>query len=306
VLREKIVEKLIVLSQRTPFRGSGGYTREALAIKGRTEDFPQADLEASQFGEFFSYFSMPEITGWFRNKVVLDLGSGYGGKTVEYVMTLGAREVHGIEPVEKHVYLSEQYAKARNVTNCHFKVCDQNIIPFADESFDAVVSHDVLEHVADPRITLQEIHRVLKPKGKLFMVFPPYHGLRSHHLDYITKLPGLHLVFPPDVIVRAINRILSSPGGERFGTQLQTGPTLSYNKARQCLPTLNGLTSREFTAMLDGFSIVELRQLPLFISYREKLLGSLLYFVISQIRKCNDLTRDMLSSSLSCILEKRG
>lgn len=47
-------------------------------------------------------------------------------------------------------------------------------LPFADRSFDCVVSFGVLEHVKSDRDSLAEIHRILKPGGVLFIAFLPY------------------------------------------------------------------------------------------------------------------------------------
>lgn len=47
-------------------------------------------------------------------------------------------------------------------------------LPFADASFDCVVSFGVLEHVHSDRDSLLEIHRVLRSGGILFVVFLPY------------------------------------------------------------------------------------------------------------------------------------
>jgi SAM-dependent methyltransferase len=45
-------------------------------------------------------------------------------------------------------------------------------LPFEDEKFDLVLSHEVLEHVADDRRCLEEITRVLKPGGRLVLFVP--------------------------------------------------------------------------------------------------------------------------------------
>ncbi|MBU0732493.1 class I SAM-dependent methyltransferase [Patescibacteria group bacterium] len=46
-------------------------------------------------------------------------------------------------------------------------------LPFADNSFDVVVSHAFLHHVDDLRLTLKEIYRVLKPGGKYIATGEP-------------------------------------------------------------------------------------------------------------------------------------
>jgi SAM-dependent methyltransferase len=57
-----------------------------------------------------------------------------------------------------------------------------NALPFADASFDAAVSADVLCHAAvDPRAALAELARVLRPGGRLVVNMPAYQWLLSAH-----------------------------------------------------------------------------------------------------------------------------
>ena len=62
-------------------------------------------------------------------------------------------------------------------------VCDITAIPEPDDSFDAILCTEVLEHVPDPTNALDEFARLLKPGGKLILTAPfaslvhfaPYH-----------------------------------------------------------------------------------------------------------------------------------
>lgn len=60
------------------------------------------------------------------------------------------------------------------------------VLPFKDNSFDAIISVAVLEHVKDPWLCAQEIIRVLKPGGDLFCCVPflqPLHGYPHHYYN---------------------------------------------------------------------------------------------------------------------------
>jgi SAM-dependent methyltransferase len=59
-------------------------------------------------------------------------------------------------------------------------------LPFKDESFDAVLSLNVLEHVKDPFQSAREIMRVMKPGAELMCVAPflqPLHGYPHHYFN---------------------------------------------------------------------------------------------------------------------------
>jgi ubiquinone/menaquinone biosynthesis C-methylase UbiE len=54
---------------------------------------------------------------------------------------------------------------------------DVQQLPFADDSFDVIVSCETIEHVPDVRMALLEMHRVTRPGGKLFLTTPNYLNL---------------------------------------------------------------------------------------------------------------------------------
>lgn len=56
-------------------------------------------------------------------------------------------------------------------TEANFVRCNLPL-PFPDNFFDFVVSNHVIEHVSEPEIHLQEIHRVLRPDGVAYLATP--------------------------------------------------------------------------------------------------------------------------------------
>lgn len=61
-------------------------------------------------------------------------------------------------------------------------------LPFADATFDVVVSCDVLCQVSDPAGAAREIHRCLKPGGVAVLTMPAYQWMYSYHDREVANL----------------------------------------------------------------------------------------------------------------------
>ena len=62
-------------------------------------------------------------------------------------------------------------------------------LPFPDAAFDVAWCSEVLEHLFDPAFALREMHRVLRPGGRL-LVTVPYHGGLKNVLDVASRPYG--------------------------------------------------------------------------------------------------------------------
>jgi SAM-dependent methyltransferase len=72
---------------------------------------------------------------------------------------------------------------------------DAHFLPFADESLDAVYSNAVLEHVQRPWRVAEEIHRVLRPGGKVFINVPFLNVIHDTHDYFRFTDKGLEILF---------------------------------------------------------------------------------------------------------------
>ena len=64
-------------------------------------------------------------------------------------------------------------------------LCDGRTIPLPDESFDFVVSYQVLEHVTSIERVFNECVRILKPGGIMYHVCPNYFSFYEGHFKVI-------------------------------------------------------------------------------------------------------------------------
>jgi SAM-dependent methyltransferase/uncharacterized small protein (DUF1192 family) len=111
---------------------------------------------------------------------VLDAGCGIGyGSAI--LAEAGAEEVVGIDIAEDVI----EAARAHESAEIHFEVGDVRELPFDDESFDAVVSFEVIEHVAEHEVALGEFARVLRSGGIVAVSSPnpaTYPAGNPHHV----------------------------------------------------------------------------------------------------------------------------
>lgn len=125
----------------------------------------------------------------FKDKKVLDLGSGHGGMALEIAKRGG--NVFGLEPCKPWRIIAQERAKELSLDNkVQFLDGNAEELPFETNSFDYIVSLQVLEHVASPRKVIEEIKRVLHPQGMAYISCENYLAFREQHY----RLPWLPLL----------------------------------------------------------------------------------------------------------------
>jgi SAM-dependent methyltransferase len=107
---------------------------------------------------------------------VLDAGCGTGGLLAALHRRMPSLSLIGVE------WSAEAASRATGKSGVPVARGSVNSLPFADARFDAVVTADVLCHAAvEPMAALTEIHRVLRPGGRLVVNMPAYAWLLSAH-----------------------------------------------------------------------------------------------------------------------------
>ncbi len=240
----------------------------------------------------------------FNGKDVLDLGCGHGGRTAYYALEGDPRSIVGVEITPARIRVA--FNSARRLCSNKgmlFAAGVGEALPFQSESFDAIVSYDVFEHVGDLQAVLRECHRVLRRGGRLYALFPPYYGPRAHHLDFVTTLPFLHHVFRPRVLVDAANRILQERPNLRDSPL--PAPSRSY-LGREVLPRLNGTTERDFRRLVfeSPFKIDEIALLPFAWGPGGTAKRAVRAFCRVMLSLPWPFTRDLFVGTIRCILRK--
>jgi SAM-dependent methyltransferase len=94
---------------------------------------------------------------------MLDVGCGPGTITADFARRV--TRVTALEVTDAALDLARAEIARQELTNVDFAVGDVHALDFADDTFDVVHAHQVLQHVADPVAALREMRRVAKPGG---------------------------------------------------------------------------------------------------------------------------------------------
>jgi methionine biosynthesis protein MetW len=162
---------------------------------------------------------------------VLDFGCGDGAHASSFVLSQQCSYT-GVD-VSQHAVAM---CRAKGLEAAAYS--PEAPLPFHSESFDNVLSFEVLEHLFDPETALQEIRRVLRPEGRLIGSVP-------------------NSVYLASRLLMALGRF--SPGGSP-ATSLQTpwkDPHIRFFSKRTLLLLLRQLGFRDCLVVGHDFSFID-------------------------------------------------
>jgi SAM-dependent methyltransferase len=136
-----------------------------------------AELEENHFwfrGRRTIFFDLieRELGGARSDLDILEVGCGPGGMMPP--LTRYGR-VHGLDIAHDAL----RYCQTRGFANV--ATASGTELPFDDASFDVVALFDTIEHIPDDKKVLEEVHRILKPGGFVFISVPAYQFLYSQN-----------------------------------------------------------------------------------------------------------------------------
>lgn len=108
-----------------------------------------------------------------QEKSILDIGCGTGGNAM-LLKEFGT--VMGLDDSKEALRLAQGEGGFSKLV-----LGEINKLPFDENVFDCITLLDVLEHVNDEKLALDECKRVLKPGGGLIITVPAYQWLWSGH-----------------------------------------------------------------------------------------------------------------------------
>ncbi len=116
-----------------------------------------------------------------KDQRVLDVGCGMGA-TVDFLRKEFGIEAFGIDPSEKLINLGKQQNNLPLISG------RGELLPYENESFDAVFAECTLSLMDNYQKTIQEIHRILKPEG--FIIIS---DVFAKNPEYIEELKNINV-----------------------------------------------------------------------------------------------------------------
>lgn len=158
---------------------------------------------------------------------VLDVGCG-PGLIANYLACHQARAIHGIDIGAVSVAAAKA---AGDPTHTTFLVYDGAHVPYPENTFDAVLCIEVIEHVQDDNGLISEIVRVLRPGGVLLLSTPDAAvedlNSKEHHVRHYTATQLIDLIERSGLQIQQLAHRYHPIGAFMDGVLMRFGPKVA-------------------------------------------------------------------------------
>ncbi len=198
------------------------------------------------------------IYGQYRlreNDRILELGCGNGSMWTDHALPAGAELI--LTDFSEGMLASAQ-ANVGVRDGISFRQADIQQIPYADESFDAVIANMMLYHVPDLRKALSEVLRVLKPGGIFYCATSGTNGITEYVQgllkDYGVR-QGIGLSFTLQNGGDILKEYFTEVEVRRYEDRLEvteTGDLVEYILSLEGMADFRAVTPEELYRILEG------------------------------------------------------
>ena len=248
--KRAIIKRLMKLFERVPSVNDYHLSeifRQKVFTQASQQERKRIMLKSSQrayldeFQHPFDLYFGLDLVPLLKGQIALDLGCFTGGRSVAWAERYRLDEMYGVDIRDIYIEAAQNFAERKDI-KANFVCSMGETLPFKDETFDAILSFDVFEHLRDVNQILLECNRVLKREGRLFVVFPSFLHPVEHHLSLVTVTPLIHYFFSGRVLIEAYNEIINERGNEANWYKRQSTGLESWERCNG----INGITKRKF------------------------------------------------------------
>ena len=137
---------------------------------------------------------------------ILEIGSGAAG----IITFLDSEHKFAVDPLESFYSTVEEFTEARD-PRVQYTSGPGEDLPYEGASFDLIICDNVLDHCAYPKRVLQEMRRVLRPSGIVYLRIHVYHqwGLLMRSAAEMLQIDAGH---PYTFTDRRLRRLIDASG----------------------------------------------------------------------------------------------
>jgi SAM-dependent methyltransferase len=157
------------------------------------------DLDRYHFEKLHHLLRLVDFDG-YRDRDVLEVGCGAGVDLARFAR--GGARVTGVDLAASAIELAAAHLEQQGLGG-RLQVADGERLPFADDSFDLVYAHGVVQYTPSPRRLVDECRRVLRPGGEA--VFQVYN--RISWLNALSKVMKVGLEHADAPVLRLFSTV---------------------------------------------------------------------------------------------------
>ncbi len=137
-----------------------------------------------------------------KNTSVLEIGCGEGGNLKPF-LDIGCKRVVGVDMSKGKIENANKFF-SNHFNRDNIEFIFSNIYDIDDiGQFDIIITRDVLEHIHGKERFMDFVKKFIKPDGKFFLGFPPWHNPFGGHQQMceskiLSKTPFFH-IFPKSI-----------------------------------------------------------------------------------------------------------